>query len=228
MTSVADQMESAPTDMRQAKRTGRRIVIRVLPFDKIELSTDPAFIVKGLVPREGLTVIWGPPKCGKSFVTFDMVMHVALGWEYRGRRVVRGPVVYVACEGATGLRATVAQSESYRRLREAEFERLLDLLWGCNESQRRFLIAVAYYLRRSGQFEITRDQAGLWIAVADVIGVNPSVIIQKDGQHWLCRQMPGCDVDLNRLIRLSDHSMRYVVDELVKIGRVHVESAGVC
>ena len=27
----------------------------------------------------GLAVVWGAPKCGKSFWTFDVLMHVALG-----------------------------------------------------------------------------------------------------------------------------------------------------
>jgi hypothetical protein len=36
-------------------------------------------------------------------------MHVALGWEeYRGRRVVPGPVVYCAFEGASGFNARAA------------------------------------------------------------------------------------------------------------------------
>ena len=33
------------------------------------------------------------------------MMHVALGWEYRGHHVERGAVVYIACEGERGLSA---------------------------------------------------------------------------------------------------------------------------
>jgi RecA-family ATPase len=54
----------------------------------------------------------GPPKCGKSFWTFDLVMHIALHWEYRGRRVHGGPVVYLAFEGASGFGA---RAEAFRR-----------------------------------------------------------------------------------------------------------------
>ena len=60
----------------------------------------------------GLSVIWGPPKSGKSFWAFDLVMRVALGWEYRGRRVHQGPVVYCCFEGQTGIRARV---EAFRQ-----------------------------------------------------------------------------------------------------------------
>ena len=85
---------------------------KLVRFDAIQLPTDPAYLVKGLIPREGLCVCWGPPKCGKSFWIYDVTMHIACGWEYRGRKVNRGPVVYVACEGERGLGA---RTEAYRQ-----------------------------------------------------------------------------------------------------------------
>src|SRR5262245_48961512 len=81
--------------------------IQLIPFDEIRLGVRRHDLVKGLIPRVGLTVIWGPPKCGKSFWTFDLMMHVGLGWKYRGRRVQQGPVVYCAFEGQTGFEARV-------------------------------------------------------------------------------------------------------------------------
>ena len=84
---------------------------------EIKLGTERSYLVKGLIPRNGLTVVWGPPKCGKSFWTFDLMMHVALGREYRGRRVQQGPVVYCAFEGADGFRGS---SEAFRQARLSE------------------------------------------------------------------------------------------------------------
>jgi AAA domain len=91
--------------------------IKLVPFDKIRLGTERAYLVKNVIPRVGLTVIWGPPKSGKSFWTFDLVMHAALGWEYRGRRVHQGPVVYCAFEGQSGIKARV---EAFRQRHLAE------------------------------------------------------------------------------------------------------------
>ena len=71
----------------------------LVPFDQITFNADPAYLVKDVLPRDGLAVIWGPPKCGKSFWTYDLHMHVALGRSYRGRRVQQGAVIYIACEG---------------------------------------------------------------------------------------------------------------------------------
>jgi hypothetical protein len=79
----------------------------LVPFNCIKLGTKRRDVIEGLVPRVGLTVIWGPPKCGKSFVTLDMAMHIALGWEYRGRRVHKGAVIYCCLEGQTGIEARV-------------------------------------------------------------------------------------------------------------------------
>lgn len=86
-------------------------------FSAIKLATDPAYLVKGLLPREGLGVVWGPPKCGKSFWVFDVGMHVALSWDYRDRPVQQGNVVYIACEGERGLGA---RAEAFRRERLTE------------------------------------------------------------------------------------------------------------
>jgi len=81
-------------------------------FDDITITTTPNYLIKGIIPRAGLVVVWGPPKCGKSFWTFDLVMHVALGRHYRGRRVQQGSVVYLALEGGHGFRNRV---EAWRR-----------------------------------------------------------------------------------------------------------------
>jgi hypothetical protein len=76
-------------------------------FAEIKLSTARNYRIKGLLPHIGLAVIWGPPKCGKSFIAFDMAMHIAIGRDYRGRRVQRGVVVYCALEGGGGFAARV-------------------------------------------------------------------------------------------------------------------------
>lgn len=87
----------------------------LIPFDDMTPGTTPNYLIKGLIPRVGLTVIWGPPKCGKSFLTFDAMMHVALGWTYRGKRVQQGTVVYCALEGASGFHA---RAEAFRTRNE--------------------------------------------------------------------------------------------------------------
>ncbi|CCE04773.1 hypothetical protein BRAS3843_1130004 [Bradyrhizobium sp. STM 3843] len=81
-------------------------------FGKITWSAEVEHLVYGILPRSGLVVVYGAPKCGKSFWTFDLVMHPARGLDYRDRDVVAGTVVYLAAEGGTGFKKRV---EAYRR-----------------------------------------------------------------------------------------------------------------
>ena len=86
----------------------------LIPFNKIARRQTNPYLIKGLMSSTGLIVVWGPPKCGKSFWAFDAVMHVATGWEYRGRRVTKGNVVYLALEGQDGFGDRV---DAFRLLR---------------------------------------------------------------------------------------------------------------
>jgi hypothetical protein len=82
-------------------------------FENVRIETGGRnYLVKGLLANTGLAVIWGPPKCGKSFWAADLGMHIALGRDYRGYRVQQATVVYVALEGRHGFPARV---EAFRR-----------------------------------------------------------------------------------------------------------------
>jgi AAA domain len=91
---------------------GKSPRFRLRAFNNIMVGSERVYLVKGIIPRTGLVVVWGPPKCGKSFWTFDMVMHPALAWDYRGRRVQHGAVVYLALEGGKGFEARI---EAFRQ-----------------------------------------------------------------------------------------------------------------
>jgi hypothetical protein len=98
-------------------RASRKARFELIPFDKIAFDTAPAYLIKMIIPRIGLCVVWGPPKCGKSFLVFDMLTHVALGWKYRGRRVQQGAIVYCALEGCAAFKNRV---EAFRLARLAD------------------------------------------------------------------------------------------------------------
>jgi AAA domain len=90
---------------------------RLIPWEGLKLRRGPNYLVKGLIPRTGLVVVWGPPKCGKSFWTFDLMMHAVLGWTYRNHRVRQGSVIYCAFEGADGFNG---RAEAFRRQHQVE------------------------------------------------------------------------------------------------------------
>lgn len=79
----------------------------LIPFAKIRCSEKCRYLIKDIIPRESFVLLWGEPKSCKTFVTFEMAMHVAAGQTFRGYRVKQGPVVWVAAEGAFGMTARI-------------------------------------------------------------------------------------------------------------------------
>ena len=61
------------------------------------------YIVKGLIDRHVFVEIHSDRSAGKTAILVDLLLHVAAGIEYRERRVVQQPVVYVALEGHKGI-----------------------------------------------------------------------------------------------------------------------------
>lgn len=75
-------------------------------FDEIQ-SCDGNWVVKGLFPRGGVCIIGGPSMSFKTFLTLYIMSNVALGLPVWGRRSELSGVVYVASEGASGMRARI-------------------------------------------------------------------------------------------------------------------------
>lgn len=73
-------------------------------FGEIQPRLDGLWLVKKILPANGLALIFGHPGSGKTFLALDIAFHVALGWPWNGRAVKRGLVVYVGAEGTNGLR----------------------------------------------------------------------------------------------------------------------------
>jgi hypothetical protein len=138
-------------------------------FNEIRASTAPPYLVKGIIPRTGIVVIWGEPKCGKTFKTHDVVMHVAIGRDYRGLRVKQGTVVYLAAEGAAGIRA---RTEAWRQKHLSE-----------NPDR-----DVPFFLI-DAQVDLARDAADLIAAIrAELADTVPAVVVIDTlltQQHWV-------------------------------------------
>jgi hypothetical protein len=86
------------------------------------------YLLKGLLASTGLSVVWGPPKCGKSFWAMDVGLHIALNMPYRGLRVQQAPVVYVALEGQHGIPARIEAFKRHHNVADAPFYLVLTRL----------------------------------------------------------------------------------------------------
>lgn len=74
------------------------------PFGSIIFESAGEWLVKRMLPRQGVGAFYGASQSFKSFLVSDLALYVALGWEWAGRRVTQAPAVYIAAEGAAGLR----------------------------------------------------------------------------------------------------------------------------
>lgn len=59
----------------------------------------PPWLVRGILPKTGLGVIYGQPRSGKTFLALDIAMAIAKGVPWAGKRVMRGNVLYIGLEG---------------------------------------------------------------------------------------------------------------------------------
>lgn len=98
-----DSIETAdfPTGAAAQPKPPRFTPISVAEFAS---GAPPSWIIKGVLPRAELVVLYGESGSGKSFMALQLAGAIARGVEWRGRRVKQGRVVYIAAEGAGGFR----------------------------------------------------------------------------------------------------------------------------
>ena len=71
---------------------------------------DPEWLIRDLVPLPGITLLYGESGSGKSFVALDWSLSVATGISWLDTYDIdnHGTVVYIACEGMSGLKKRAA------------------------------------------------------------------------------------------------------------------------
>src|SRR4051794_31060429 len=79
-TDPSDKDRTAGNRVRALQRDGAASLPRsrrflLVRFADIKRDQRRQYLVKGLNPRGGLIVVWGPPKCGKSFWVSDLALH---------------------------------------------------------------------------------------------------------------------------------------------------------
>jgi AAA domain len=167
------------------KDPNKKYPYQLVHFDDLRPGRTSPYIVDELIPLDGIVAVWGPPKSGKSFWTFDLAMHVAIGWSYRGRRVVKGPVVYCAFEGAEGFHA---RAEAFRRTHEIKYEHAWETTW--------------FYLLATNA-KLVRDHKALIESIAGQTDRPPTVVVLDT----LNRSIDGSenkDEDMGRYLAAAD------------------------
>lgn len=79
------------------------LISRFLSIKQLSELPPPSWLIDGWLVRNSFAMMVGKSNDGKSFVAFDMAMHVATGKTWRGRAVHQCRVGYVVAEGAEGM-----------------------------------------------------------------------------------------------------------------------------
>jgi hypothetical protein len=153
---------------------------RLTRFGTIKPDITAQYLVKG----SGLAVIWGAPKCGKSFRTFDLLMHVTLDRPYRGRRVMAGVVVYCALEGAQGFKNRI---EAFRRAWMAEAD---------DRNPPFYLMATP--------LSLVRDQKSFIAEIRQQLGEQKPVAVCIDTLNRSLDGSESSDEDMTAYVRAAD------------------------
>lgn len=76
----------------------------VVPAHEFAVSQRTPWLIKGILPKAEMGVLFGDSGSGKTFKVLDMGAAIARGVEWRGHKVTQGRVAYIAAEGAGGFR----------------------------------------------------------------------------------------------------------------------------
>jgi hypothetical protein len=80
----------------------------LIPWADINFDVDEEWRVERVLPKVKVSCFYGGPGTVKSFVVVHLLVSVARGVPWGGRDVMQAPVVYIAAEGASGIKKRIA------------------------------------------------------------------------------------------------------------------------
>ena len=80
-----------------------RSTFEFLTLSQLRNLPPPSWLVHEAIVSDGLSIIYGEPGAGKSFIALDMALRIALGWEWHGVTTKQTGVLYIAGEGVRGI-----------------------------------------------------------------------------------------------------------------------------
>ena len=129
-----DWLQVNPVDGLMAELQGFKVVSAPVIVEPVSVNTSDVFptldadditavttaddFVEGLLSKAQMSVVYGPSNCGKTFFMSDLCLHIALGKSWRGRNIDAGGVIYVAAEGAYGIRNRVAAFKQHYDIKD--------------------------------------------------------------------------------------------------------------
>lgn len=85
---------------------------QLMTADQLRQLPRVSYVVRNLLPAQGMAAIYGEPGAGKSFLALDLAHAISTGAdEWFGFRVRQAPVIYIALEGIGGIGKRAAAME---------------------------------------------------------------------------------------------------------------------
>jgi hypothetical protein len=182
----------------QTKPRTRR---QFLSLSALRLLPPTEWLVEGLIEEETMAAAYGLPACGKSFVMQSLGLHVAAGLAWFGRTVKQGAVIYIAGEGAGGMKRRIeAMQASYGIGDEVPF----------------------WLLPTAVNFADPADMTFLVSEIRELVGDKPVRMVIFDTLFWMAN---GLDLNAPAGMGVAIQAMR-VVREGLKCTTVAVHHEG--
>ena len=84
----------------------------------------PDWIIRDVLPKADLAVIFGESGSGKSFLSLDLAFAVARGVDWNGKKVKQGRVAYICAEGSGDFRNRLRAYVRHNDISKEEFEKI--------------------------------------------------------------------------------------------------------
>ena len=154
-------------------------VYETLSIGDIKALPDPRYLIEGIVIENSLLFAYGPPGCGKTFITLSMALSIAAGLpEWWGRKINKhGPVVLLSSEGVADLKFRIMAWEKETGISVDDIP--------------------FYLIRQTINFMAEADVDKLLRTVLDITNRlgEPPVLITVD---TVSRVLPGADENLQK------------------------------
>jgi RecA-family ATPase len=138
---------------------------------------------------DGLTVMYGPPKSGKTFMALDWALSMASGRDWHGNKAEPSPVLYVSGEGAGGLHKRVT---AWKKANGVGSSRLYFIPFGARIVEREHVVQLRQDVHATGARLLVIDTLARSMAGKDENSAQDmGTAIQA--LDWL-REKEGCGV----------------------------------
>jgi KaiC/GvpD/RAD55 family RecA-like ATPase len=144
---TAEQVLALADDLQASTDTSR---FALLSYNEVMARNPGEWIIKGVLPKGELGILFGASGSGKSFVALDMACAIVRGVAWRGKRVRQGKVVIIAAEGGAGIRQRLKAYAAHHGLTAAELADIRIVLAAPNFLEQDDIAEVIAEIRKFG------------------------------------------------------------------------------